>query len=653
MLSLALAGFVLTCGIDGASAQIDVWIDPGHGGHDPGALGHDGAAAPNEMDLNSGVAYYLDGALTGLGYIVAKTQNSDTTYFTPRQRALIANGELPNDLGMQSTSQMLLSVHMNSSTNAVARGTETWYPATRYYAKKKIESVEAQSAANQVQSALMSYANLAFLFCSADRGTKAGNFAVLKRTKNLALLVEVCFISNECQFRNISTDGDQALIADGIAVGISYCLEPTLSGRVRVPVIDTDPASVAKAGEAPITESALGESFEETAFPPAGWSVLTAGGAGSPTWERVTLPGHASDGVAAAWVGGGSPQAADAWLISPPIVPSGDLSAVRFKWAGSRIWAHAVDASLGVRNVGDVEWTTLWSLSLDEPMADPFIFRERAVGLGDWAGATVELAFRVTGADGADFMIDEVALGAYEPTGPAANDRCESASRLFGSFDVDGVNCYATDDLSDGSAIAEWCGSTDLGGPDVVYELRPAAGDTLTAHVDADWGASLYLLEGCAANAAVACAGQQEDSRGPTDIFHVFERSGLHYLVVDGESGSCGPFRLVGRMTQSATAVPQDSVDAEENVRLEYITAAGQMILQASYPADVATEPIFEVYDISGKRLMQRRVPGSGGHCEVQWNMRDQNGAAVASGMYVARLRVGPRVAVRKLAILR
>lgn len=50
---------------------------------------------------------------------------------------------------------------------------------------------------------------------------------------------------------------------------------------------------------------------------------------------------------------------------------------------------------------------------------------------------------------------------------------------------------------------------------------------------------------------------------------------------------------------------------------------------------------------------MQRRVPGSGGRCEVQWNMCDQDGAAVASGMYVARLRVGPHVAVRKLAILR
>lgn len=37
-------------------AQIDAWIDPGHGGKDPGAVGIDGPAVPNEKDFNFAVS---------------------------------------------------------------------------------------------------------------------------------------------------------------------------------------------------------------------------------------------------------------------------------------------------------------------------------------------------------------------------------------------------------------------------------------------------------------------------------------------------------------------------------------------------------------------------------------------------------------------
>lgn len=86
VLTLVLMGAI----VDPAHGQLDVWIDPGHGGNDPGALGVNGTALPNEKELNIGVSSYLENDLTGLGYFVYKTQNYDTTYYQPWQRREIA-----------------------------------------------------------------------------------------------------------------------------------------------------------------------------------------------------------------------------------------------------------------------------------------------------------------------------------------------------------------------------------------------------------------------------------------------------------------------------------------------------------------------------------------------------------------------------------
>ena len=57
-----------------AIGQIDVWVDPGHCcGGEPGALGFNGAAPPNEKDLTLAVANYLQGDLLSLGYFAYKT----------------------------------------------------------------------------------------------------------------------------------------------------------------------------------------------------------------------------------------------------------------------------------------------------------------------------------------------------------------------------------------------------------------------------------------------------------------------------------------------------------------------------------------------------------------------------------------------------
>jgi N-acetylmuramoyl-L-alanine amidase len=69
-----------------ATATIDVWIDPGHGGSKPGALGWNDEELPNEAELALDVSEWLEGDLAAFAYVVRKTRNADSTNVSPRQR---------------------------------------------------------------------------------------------------------------------------------------------------------------------------------------------------------------------------------------------------------------------------------------------------------------------------------------------------------------------------------------------------------------------------------------------------------------------------------------------------------------------------------------------------------------------------------------
>ena len=120
---------LITLAAGNVPAQIDIWVDPGHGGWDSGAEGFNGPAVPNEKELNIGVASRLENRLTALGYYAYRTQNYDTTYTQPWQRRQIANGQRSNDQGIRSSCRLLISVHMNSVPDASKLGTLTLYAA--------------------------------------------------------------------------------------------------------------------------------------------------------------------------------------------------------------------------------------------------------------------------------------------------------------------------------------------------------------------------------------------------------------------------------------------------------------------------------------------------------------------------------------------
>ena len=89
-------------------------IDPGHGGHDPGASGH----GLKEADLTLDIALRLEKLLQEeAGIEVALTRRSNA-YVPLEERTAIANRE---------SADLFLSIHANASRNSAAHGVETYY----------------------------------------------------------------------------------------------------------------------------------------------------------------------------------------------------------------------------------------------------------------------------------------------------------------------------------------------------------------------------------------------------------------------------------------------------------------------------------------------------------------------------------------------
>jgi N-acetylmuramoyl-L-alanine amidase len=165
-------------------------IDPGHGGGDPGAVGIDGGADPNESDFVLDMAFRLKTLLEAGGATVQMTRTSDASV-SLTQRVNISNAFAPD---------VFLSIHCNSFSSASANGTETFT-----YTNAPAADV---NWATKVQNRMISTWN------RVNRGVKQNNFTVL--TANApAALAETMFISNQAEYdiMNSATERQRAAVA--------------------------------------------------------------------------------------------------------------------------------------------------------------------------------------------------------------------------------------------------------------------------------------------------------------------------------------------------------------------------------------------------------------------------------------------------------
>ena len=211
-----------------AAGPIGAWIDPGHGIDcgDVGAPGFNGEDFPDERHLSLFVSERVANLLGGLGYQALLTRHSDHCVPLPDRVAMSA-GQMQNDVGEQEVGVVFVSVHLDGDPDAAKFGTFVIYSAPEMPNRQSKRSYRVDSTLAQfVAGPLQSNAAAAFLGCHNDMEPRQDvrGLHVLKKAKVRSVLVECCFLSNQCQFNNIVQNGDQGLIANGIATGISNYL---------------------------------------------------------------------------------------------------------------------------------------------------------------------------------------------------------------------------------------------------------------------------------------------------------------------------------------------------------------------------------------------------------------------------------------------
>jgi N-acetylmuramoyl-L-alanine amidase len=219
-------------------------LDPGHGGHDPGAM----RSGMKEKDITLDVSSKLKTILEQeFGYEVLMTRTTDD-FVALEERTAFANSK---------SADLFVSVHVNSSRNKKAKGIETYYlnfattPEAMEVAARenaiseknmgelqklttaialntKIE--ESRDFAKLIQTNLVGHLEKGY--APNNLGVKQAPFYVLIGAQMPSILAEISFISNEREYDLLETPGYRQKIAQGLARGIKSYVETLAESRL-------------------------------------------------------------------------------------------------------------------------------------------------------------------------------------------------------------------------------------------------------------------------------------------------------------------------------------------------------------------------------------------------------------------------------------
>jgi len=224
--------------IEGAVIFDTVVIDPGHGGHDSGAVGALGAEKHYALDT----AFRLKRKLEALGYKTVLTRSSDVFISRP-DRVAIAN---------RTPKSIFVSLHYNSYTSS-ALGLETFALAPQGTANtdKALKETDMMGRrgnkrdSENIALATAVHANCLYKLRSVDRGVKRHRFDVIAGIERPAILVEGGFVSNPTEGARIHKPEFREALAEAITGGIQNFRKALVSGAreraqpSRVPTRDS------------------------------------------------------------------------------------------------------------------------------------------------------------------------------------------------------------------------------------------------------------------------------------------------------------------------------------------------------------------------------------------------------------------------------
>jgi N-acetylmuramoyl-L-alanine amidase len=208
-------------------------IDPGHGGHDPGAMGN----GVSEAELVLDVALRIEKMLQKQpGVEVVLTRRSDEFVALP-ERTAMANRE---------SADLFLSIHANASEDGTARGIETYFlnfannlTAAGVAARENAASGQSMAAlpdfvkaialnnkldesrdfATYVQRSMIEKLRVANK-TTKDLGVKQAPFVVLIGAAMPSVLAEISFVTNTQEARLLKSSAYRQRIADALFTAI-------------------------------------------------------------------------------------------------------------------------------------------------------------------------------------------------------------------------------------------------------------------------------------------------------------------------------------------------------------------------------------------------------------------------------------------------
>lgn len=174
----------------GTLKGLTIVVDAGHGGNDRGTTG---ALGTDEKDITLLTAELLSSKLQAAGANVIMSRESDV-YVDLRKRVSI---------GHQAAADAFISLHYDAVDNSSVRGFTTYY---MHDYQKKLASYVHKELGNMVDL--------------KDRGTQPGNYLILRENRQKAILIELGYLSNPTEERNVTTAQFREQATRGIYNGI-------------------------------------------------------------------------------------------------------------------------------------------------------------------------------------------------------------------------------------------------------------------------------------------------------------------------------------------------------------------------------------------------------------------------------------------------
>ena len=179
--------------------MVKIYLDAGHGGKDSGAA----ANGIKEKDIVLDLCKRIEKGLQDYENTEILMSRSSDVFLTLDERTDKANAW---------KADVLLSVHVNSSTSTIAKGFESYRYPNSGAATVAFQNVLHQEIVNKIGSTV------------TIRGKKQENFHMLRESNMKAILTENLFISNASDANLLKDNSFLQKIADGHIIGFEKFL---------------------------------------------------------------------------------------------------------------------------------------------------------------------------------------------------------------------------------------------------------------------------------------------------------------------------------------------------------------------------------------------------------------------------------------------